>query len=217
MRKSPTTLADDVESLLLKHLRDNHLTPGDMLPKETELAESLHVSRHIVREAINRLKALGLLEAKKRRGTVFHYPEPFRGFLKLAEAGLFTEKDRQNFRELRAAMELGMSDFIFARRTPEKIARLRSLSGEAEGNIFPIQQELDFHTALMAVSENAAVEGFRRVLSMAFGAIPINRNPSCIPPSHKDICDELEYGSEESFRRVMRNHLQNYFVRNKPE
>lgn len=219
MKRSLPTLADDVEKRLLEHLRNNHLTPGDLLPGETELAESLHVSRHIVREAINRLKALGLVEAKKRVGTVFHYPEPFRGLLKLAEAGLFTEKDRRNFQELRAAMEFGMSDFIFIRKTPEKIAHLRTLAGGTGQRIFPLQEELDFHTALVEISENSAADEFRRVVSMAFGAIFLspNHDLSLSPPSHKDICDELEFGSLESFRGAMRNHLLPYFVRAKKE
>ena len=62
------TLADGVENSLLEYIRGNNMQIGDTLPKEEDLAESLGVSRHIVREGISRLKALGLVESRKKRG-----------------------------------------------------------------------------------------------------------------------------------------------------
>src|SRR5690606_21540795 len=49
-------------------LEDGSLAPGDRLPSERELAEQMHVSRPVVREAINMLVGQGLLEIRARRG-----------------------------------------------------------------------------------------------------------------------------------------------------
>src|SRR5664279_6198416 len=44
-------------------------TPGDRLPKESELAERFHVSRIVVREAIKVLEDRGALEVRAGSGT----------------------------------------------------------------------------------------------------------------------------------------------------
>ena len=68
------TLADGVENRLLAYIRQAQIVPGDLLPGEEQLADDLNVSRHIVREGISRLKALGLVESRKKRGIVLKRP-----------------------------------------------------------------------------------------------------------------------------------------------
>ena len=57
-----TTMADVVELRLRDYLREKSFKPGDPLPKEMDLAESLGVSRNVVREALSRLRMLGMVE-----------------------------------------------------------------------------------------------------------------------------------------------------------
>ena len=203
------TLADGVENSLLEYIRGNNLQIGEVLPKEKDLAESLGVSRHIVREGVSRLKALGLIESRKKRGMVIKCPSIFTGLCKLAENNLFPAEDREEFMELRIALELGMTDFIFARKTPEKIANLRKVSGIAASSIQSTETEIDFHTTLMDFAENRTVNQFRNILVKAFEN-DSRLNPSLRTPTHDEICDVLEYGTVEAFREIMRKHFQPY-------
>ncbi|MHC1731898.1 MAG: FadR/GntR family transcriptional regulator [Bacteroidales bacterium] len=50
------------------------LKPGDSIPKETELAIIMGVSRTVIRESLNRLKTMGLIESKKHRGNYHQEP-----------------------------------------------------------------------------------------------------------------------------------------------
>lgn len=56
------------------HLRSNiesgRLSSGDRLPPENELAETFHVSRHTVREALRYLKARGYVDSRQGKGSV---------------------------------------------------------------------------------------------------------------------------------------------------
>ena len=106
---SSATQADGVETSLLDYIRRSGLAPGDLLPKEAELAEQLKVSRHIVREGISRLKTLGLVESRKRKGMILMRPNVFTGVSKLAEAKLFSESECKDFIQMRVFMELGMA------------------------------------------------------------------------------------------------------------
>jgi len=54
---------------LRNYIRENHLSPGDKLPSERELAERLGRGRSSVREALRALELLGLIETRHGEGT----------------------------------------------------------------------------------------------------------------------------------------------------
>jgi DNA-binding FadR family transcriptional regulator len=58
-------VADKIQSLIV----DESLHPGDKLPSERDLAESLGVSRTVIREAVRVLSVRGLLTVKAGSGT----------------------------------------------------------------------------------------------------------------------------------------------------
>jgi GntR family transcriptional regulator, transcriptional repressor for pyruvate dehydrogenase complex len=55
-----SSLVDKVEKKLVDILQQKKLKVGDSIPKELELAETLGVSRTVVREALLRLRMMGL-------------------------------------------------------------------------------------------------------------------------------------------------------------
>ena len=57
-----TSLVDKVEKNLVDVLQQKKLKVGDSIPKEVELAETLGVSRTVIREALLRLRMMGLIE-----------------------------------------------------------------------------------------------------------------------------------------------------------
>ena len=212
------TLADGVENRLLEYMRQASLNPGDPLPKEEELSTNLNVSRHIVREGVSRLKALGLIESRKKRGMVMKRPSAFTGLQKLAEADLFNLREREEFMELRVALELGMCDFIYARKTPEKLANLRNVAGLPNSSVQKFATEIDFHTCLMEIGGNQIVSQFREILANVFKPVYEGKeriNKALRTPTHHEICDILEHGTFEEFHAVMRKHFEPYLAKEK--
>ena len=211
---STGTLADGVERRLLEYIRQGHLQVGDLLPKEEDLAAALQVSRHIVREGISRLKVLGIIESRKHRGTVMTRPTVFSSLQKVAEANLFTPSECKEFMELRVALELGMADFIFIRKTPAALKKLRKLAGKPGVTVQNFKDELAFHSALLEISGNSTAVNFREIVYNAFYPVYAKRKREhkFTPVSHCDICDVLEQGSVEDFQRIMRQHFQRYLA-----
>ena len=207
----PSTLADEVETSLLEYIQQSGLTPGDPLPKEELLADSLQVSRHIVREGISRLKALGLIESRKRRGMTLVRPNAFAPVSKLAEAKLFTGEECRQMMGIRVIMELGMAEFIYARKTPALLAELRQYASTRH-YCRTMQEEIEFHTRLFAIGGNAMANQFQQTLTTAFqqktDRKPRGKTPRT--PTHRDICDALENGTADEFRQVMRKHFSPY-------
>ena len=66
----PQSLADETHRQLLMQLEMGLWTVGSKLPAEMALAESLGVSRPIVREALARLKADGRIETRQGSGAI---------------------------------------------------------------------------------------------------------------------------------------------------
>ena len=109
------TLVDKVEKSIIDYIKNNALKVGDALPKELEIAESLGVSRTAVREAMLRLRTLGLIESRKHRGMVILEPDLVHNFEKMLDPALVNVKKLSLLFELRLMLEVGMSDFVFAR------------------------------------------------------------------------------------------------------
>ena len=71
------SLVDKVEDGLVKLLQEKKLKIGDSIPKEIELAETLGVSRTVIREALLRLRMMGLIDSRKKKGAVITSPDLF--------------------------------------------------------------------------------------------------------------------------------------------
>jgi GntR family transcriptional regulator, transcriptional repressor for pyruvate dehydrogenase complex len=72
-----TPLAQRVVAGLKSRILDGTLAPGSKLPSEAELIEKYAVSRTVIREAVTRLRAEGLVETHQGRGSfVLAMPEP---------------------------------------------------------------------------------------------------------------------------------------------
>jgi len=65
----PLPLKEQVSKRLRRLIEDGSLQPGQQLPSERELGEQLQVSRGTVREAIQFLHALGLVDIRHGTGT----------------------------------------------------------------------------------------------------------------------------------------------------
>lgn len=62
-------LSEDVVNEIRRLLATGRLRPGDKLPSERDLVQALKVSRSVVRDAVQRLTALGILEQRRGTGT----------------------------------------------------------------------------------------------------------------------------------------------------
>ena len=208
--KSIETLADSVERSILQYVNTEGLSPGDPLPKEEEIASRLNVSRHSVREGISGLKALGVIESRKRRGMVLRENvNAFEGLRKLAKAKLFTEDDKKDFMHLRIVMEKGMLPQIWENRTPDDLRELRLIAENSQD--FDIEGEILFHTKLFSMSGNGIASQFQKIISSAFKYdFSENSEWSKDVPTHSEICDILERGTQKEFENAMNKHFFTY-------
>ena len=210
------TMADIVEIRLREFLKKKSFKPGDALPKELELAESLGVSRNVVREALSRLRMLGMVETKKKRGMILSRPDILGSFERVLDPLIIDESTLQDIFELRLTLEMGLADMLYLRKTKkdvdelEKIAINQKVTGGRQ--TFRIKNEIAFHGKLYQMTGNSTMQRFQGMLLPVFGyLVSLEKKPIIGKVSHLDLVNILKNGSKEEFRQGMHSHLEHHF------
>lgn len=217
-----SSLVDKVEANLVELLKEKKLKVGDSIPKEIELAESLGVSRTVIREALLRLRMMGLIESKKKKGAVITSPDLFGIMSKSMNPHVLDQDTLKEIFEIRLVLEIGMADLIFQRVKKEDIAELRKIvSNEppaTQYHLFNIEHEIAFHGKLYEITGNNTMKKFQKMLLPVFDYVHnsglLKKQPLLKTfVSHQGLVDIIENGSPELFRNAMRSHLENHFAR----
>ncbi|MEB3004943.1 FadR/GntR family transcriptional regulator [Capnocytophaga sp. G2] len=221
-----SSLVDRVEQSIIDYIKDNALKVGDALPKEIEFAESLGVSRTAIREAMLRLRTLGLVESRKHRGMVIMEPDLVHNFEKMLDPALVDIKKLSNLFELRMMLEVGMADFVFARKTSRQLKELEDIVINSEEQRcdslnFYLEAEKQFHGKLYEMAGNDILKKFQDIFMPIFQYVhDMNRYQAAyiLPEggkyiSHRDLFEELKHGTPSSFRELMREHLNPHYIK----
>ena len=130
------TLVDMVEQKLLDFFSEGSYGPGSAIPSEVKLSEELGVARSVLREALSRLKMMGIIESRTKRGMIITEPSLFSGIEKVLNPVWLTDETLLDMLELRVALEIGCTGSIFQNIKEEDIAELEEIVsvGTAVGN-----------------------------------------------------------------------------------
>ena len=219
------SLVDKAEIRILKFFKENNLKPGDAIPKELEFSEAFGVSRTVVREALLRLRTLGIVDSKKHRGMVLTRPDIINNFERILDPTLLGDDTLRNLFELRLIMEMGIADFLFEHKTQkdmDELERIVTLEEETsyEKDRFSLDREIAFHGKLYQMSNNATVQRFQSLLLPVFEYVYLEeakKNKTDYQYSsgqfvtHRMLMDNLWVGTPETYRSAMRRHLEPHF------
>jgi len=179
--------SESVVQLVINSLTDamlaRDLRPGDKLPTESELAESLGVGRNSIREAIKILVYLGVLEIKRAEGT-FVCEGFSESMIDPMVYGIIldTSDSYEDLMELREMMEVGVMQIAMDKYTQEEIDRLKVILDRmgdeiAKGpeNVEQVfQADNEFHNAISTMGENPLIDKINRVVKTLTHAIRFN-------------------------------------------
>jgi len=108
------------ERLLLK----KQLKPGDRIPNEFELTQSLRTSRGTIREALKILASYGVLEIRPGDGTYVSRSMGDRFFDHLIFQLILSDTDKKRLMELRELIEIGIVKIVLSNATDEDFQRI---------------------------------------------------------------------------------------------
>ncbi|HCE44390.1 MAG TPA: hypothetical protein DET40_12655 [Lentisphaeria bacterium] len=193
------------------------LRVGDKVPNELELAAKFKVSRGTLREIINHLMLLGVLERTARRGTFVKAPTVGDIGETLSLQLLFTGVGFEELKETRLFLELGQVPLLIRLATPVLIDRLDALIDQMEKSVDDPERadalDLEFHLTLTEIAGNRVLKVFSQVISLMFDRKHRGRflNAAAIRKSvcdHRKMMKYLKSGDCENLKAVIIEHIQ---------
>ena len=217
------TLVDKVETSILQFIKVKKLIPGDTLPNEMILSSELGISRNVLREALSRLRMLGIVQSRTRRGIVIQEPSMLSSFEKVIEPYLLGEKAVIDMMGMRIVLEIGLTEFVFLNLTDEKINKLEAIisSQEASKYHLTVEQETEFHKSIYEISGNNFIIQFQKIIHPVFEFAKTNYESYFAPVNerllkedkivtHQDLFRFIKNRDMESYRNGIKMHLQPY-------
>jgi len=222
---STITLVDQVEDKIIDYIKENHLSPGDSLPNEKEFVESMGISRNVVREAMSRLRMLGLIKTRPRRGIIITEPPLLNGFKKVLDPNLLSIDTIKEMMGMRIALEIGVTDFIFANVTEKDITELEKTVSRQKAigiNNLLIEEEMLFHTKIYEIAGNKFILQFTEIMHPIFVFAKQNYESYFQPINiklkeknkivmHADLLQLIKEGKKDEYQNAMKAHLQPYW------
>lgn len=218
-----TTLVDWVEWRIIQEIRDNQLESGAEMLNEKELAEKYDVGRNVVREALSRLRSLGIIESRKKRGIVISQPNVMFSFKKVVNPFVLSRDTILDLLGMRVSLEIGCARMIIHNITNADIAELKEIvarENTIDSMKVDIEMERAFHSRLYTISGNKVMLDFLNTLLPVFKYVNENfedfdqfnrqRRGKGRFVRHKDFIPYLESRDVEGYQKAMEDHLVAY-------
>ncbi|RZJ09035.1 MAG: FadR family transcriptional regulator [Rubrivivax sp.] len=223
-RRRPRTLALELVDSLGDRIRAGELKAGDKLPTEAAIMAEFHVSRTVVREAISKLQAAGLVETRHGIGTFVLGPGDGPSF-KITPEQFSTLQDVIAVLELRIGLETEAAGLAALRRSDANVTALRraldAIIAAVEAGQDSVAADFQFHLEICRATQNSHFTDLMATLGAQI--IPRARlEPASLDMStereaymrrvnaeHESILDAIASQDAESARAAMRTHLSN--------
>ena len=223
LRRRPRSLALELVEALGDRIRDGRLAAGDKLPTEAEFMAEFGVSRTVVREAISKLQASGLVQTRHGIGTFvvgLGEAAPF----KLAPEQFATLRDVIAVLELRIGIETEAASLAAQRRNADNLQQMRSaldaVAAAVEQGRDAVGPDFQFHLEIARATQNAHFAEL--MASLGTMIIPRARLDGAsgmsdeqrlylrrVNTEHESIFDAIRNQDSDAARAAMRTHLAN--------
>ncbi|TBW36613.1 FadR family transcriptional regulator [Siculibacillus lacustris] len=213
------SLSQRAAEALLNYILTNDLRPGASLPAVATLAESLGVSRPVVRESLNALRALGIIEiANGKKATIRDLDS---GVLRVyfSRAMQIVDDSMRDVMDVRVGIEIRSAALAARHRSDEDIARLGDIMAQMrEGHGGAAEFSLHDTALHLAISEASGnrlifhiVESLQSALRNAsyHGVLALGDRETLdgIVAEHARLVAAIVRGDEEEAAALMRDHL----------
>ena len=222
-RRRPRSLALELVSALSERIRDGRLNVGDKMPTEAAIMAEFDVSRTVVREALSKLQASGLVETRHGIGTFVLGMVGDAGF-RISPEQYETLQDVVAVLELRIGLETEAAALAAMRRTEANLTAMRKaldvLAVALEQGDDAVAADFQFHQEVARATQNDHFADLMTTLGSRI--IPRARlEPAQVMTDerreylrrvngeHESIYDAIAAQDAEGARAAMRTHLAN--------
>lgn len=215
----PLRLSEEVSGDLQRRIARGDLRPGDRLPTEKALGEAFGVSRAVVREAIARLKADGLIETRQGSGA-FVVEAPKAINLRFWKGAGPEMSELRDIFELRVMVESAVAALAAQRRKAADLramaAHLAAMDEAIASGTDGAESDDDFHIAMARATRNAYIGRLVEFLGRHFsdsrklawyGMRRQLAHPEEAQREHRALFEAISRGDAEAAQHFAQEHL----------
>ena len=220
----PPKLSDVAYARIAAGIANGSFPVGSKLPTENALAESLSVSRPIVREALSRLRDDGLVVSRRGSGT---YVRRNLGASDRRLAPLSSIADMRRCLDYRLGLEGETAYYAASHLTDEGQTALRAALDRLEVGVkagdIGVEDDFNFHLAIANCTQNrffsAGVWTMRApivagmTITRNFALLRTNERLEALHLEHVRIYEAIVARQPDAARDAMRTHLANAITR----
>lgn len=222
--KPSVRLSDQVASTLEAEIRAGRIQAAAKLPTEAVLAQQFQVSRTVVREAISRLKSLGLVDSRQGSGVYVLAPgiEP----LQFDLPHVASREAVMQIVEVRRALESEVAELAAQRRSSEDIAAIRAamqrIADAVRAGRDGVEEDVLFHRAIAQAAGNPFMISTLDYLAQFLkGATRVTRAnearredfAAAVTHEHTQIVEAIAAGNPVLARAAAARHMKNALQR----
>lgn len=219
-RNLTADLADD----LRRSIVDGAIQPGGKLPSENALIREYGVSRTVVRAALTRLQAEGLVETERGRGSFALTPPPADAGPVPGSRAVTSMEDRVHLLEFRAGVESEAAALAAGNHSERQLQAVRHALEEFTASgahpAHAMKADFEFHRAIAVASGNPFYADCLAALGQTMIAMPRTRlmtggehyareHFDQVVQEHASIYAAIAEGDGPSSSAAMRSHLAN--------
>ncbi len=218
---SGARLSDQVAQQLAAEIRAGRLAPSAKLPPEARLVEQFAVSRTVVREAVSRLKSLGLVVSRQGSGVYVNANVPFVPLNFDARHAGSKEAVIQMV-EVRRALEAEVAALAATRRSADDVKHVRravaALDQAVRAGGDGVDEDVQFHRAIAEAARNPFLISTLNYLAQFLrGATQVTRANEArradfaaqVKAEHTAIVSAIEAGDATKARQAAARHMVN--------
>lgn len=221
--RRPRSLTADLVESLGDRIRDGRLASGSKLPREADLMEEFGVSRTVVREAMSKLQAAGMVETRHGVGTFVVGLGDASSF-RIAPDQMGTLKEVIGVLELRIAVETEGAGLAAQRRQEGHLQAMRSaldaFAGAVEEGRDAVGADFQFHLEVARATGNhhfadlmATLGGMMIPRARLEPTEPMTEERRAylrrVNAEHESLYEAIVRQDADAARAAMRTHLSN--------
>lgn len=205
-------LHEEIATIIQKQIMNGTILPGDKLPPEREMAETFHVNRTTLREALHKLENLELLEIRHGDGV---YARNFldSGNLDLIKAAVSMDVDNAtlfNVLEVRSFVVPEMAYIAAQKRTAADLDELKQAIFHQD--LTMLERDIKVHQMIARATHNMLCTIFLNFFNQLFrkyGYLYFDdeRNIEHSRTFHGEIFEAIKNQQAEAARRIMQDVL----------
>lgn len=224
---SPVSVAEYAANRIRQYICQQQFKPGTVIGTEADLAAQFRVSRNSVRDAVGRLRGLGLVDSCQGKGVMVAQADPAETLGLVMPQYVIDHATLSELAALRCCLELGCVEMAVKHATDADIERLRTL-GQQLAKAAPrdrqkaVELDIEFHKAILSATGKQLLKDMHHIVVAFFQRARhklvgwyATREPET--RAHAEIAEAFADRDAERARALLKAHFRRFLTPQKPQ